>query len=128
MLLPCQNSASGGKTERNEGADFVIQLSMLKIPASLLVAALAGAPSMLLGAQSSQSPDQQQEAKPKPSPKANQPESETAQPEPQAGQSPDTQQEKNGSTGSKQKKKSKNNARQGHGTSKPKSDPGAAAH
>lgn len=92
---------------------------MSKIPTLLVVAALSGMP-MAISAQT-QSPDQQQEAKPKPSPKANQPQTDTAQP--QTGQSPDIQQEKNGTTNEgKAAKKNKNNARQGHGTPKTKSE------
>lgn len=94
---------------------------MSKTAIFLLAAAITSAPGALFA--QSQSPDQQQEGKAdtKTAPKATQPQ--TGNSPSATGQSPDIQQEKNGdSTGSKQSKKGKNNARQGHGTPKPTKD------
>jgi hypothetical protein len=91
---------------------------MSKAAQFLLAATLTSVPSLLLA--QSQSPDQQQEenSKNKPSPQVNRPQNDTGQP--QIGQSPDTQQEKNAPKDPKHAKNTKNNARQAHGTPRPK--------
>ena len=93
---------------------------MSKAAQFLLAATLTGIPSALSA--QSQSPDQQQErnSNNKPSPKVNQPQTDTAQP--QTGQSPDIQQEKNAPKDAKHTRKNRNNAKQAHGTPQPKGD------
>jgi hypothetical protein len=103
------------------GCPVFVRGNMSKSAAFLLAATLTNVPAMLFAQQTPpQNPDQQQEGKPetKPAPKTTQPKTDTT--EPQSGQSPDIQQEKNGSTASRPHKKNKNNAQQGHGTPKPK--------
>jgi hypothetical protein len=83
--------------------------------ATFLLAATLTAVPLTLFAQT-QSPDQQQENKPDTKPQ----DSHGDRGEPHNGQSPDIQQQKN--SGHKPYKKKQNNARQAHGTPKPKSD------